>query len=126
MRLTTSTLDISRLKMATPLLWSTATLRAMLSAKAVLPMEGRAARMTRLDGLEAADHGVEIAEAGLAPDGAVPLGHEPLELGEALGDELADGLELPGHPALGDVEHHLLGPVDELDGRAAPAGSPSR
>ena len=36
--------------MATPLSWSTATLRAMLRAKAVLPMEGRAARMTRLEG----------------------------------------------------------------------------
>ncbi len=50
MRLTTSALDISRLKMATPCCWSTATLRAMLSAKAVLPMEGRAARMMRFDG----------------------------------------------------------------------------
>ena len=28
-----------------------------------------------------------------------------------------DGLELPDDPGLRDVEHHLLGPVDEIHGR---------
>ena len=44
---TSCSLDISRLKMATAFFVARAPLTAMLRARAVLPMEGRAAMMTR-------------------------------------------------------------------------------
>ena len=48
-RLPSWSADISRENTATGMLWSTAALRAMFRAKAVLPTDGRAARMMRSD-----------------------------------------------------------------------------
>ena len=90
----------------------------MLSAKAVLPMEGRAASIIRFAGWKPLMMIVQVTETGLAADGVMPLRHGPLQFGEALADQLPDGLELSrSHPGLRDVEHHLLGLVDELHGR---------
>ena len=47
MRLTNCTFAISSEKKAIGMFWSTAMFFAMLSAKAVLPIAGRAARITR-------------------------------------------------------------------------------
>ena len=55
---------ISRLKMATERSWVSAACSAMPSARAVLPMLGRAATTMTLPGLEAADDAVEVGEAG--------------------------------------------------------------
>ena len=48
-RLVSCTADISRENTATGIWWSTAALRAMFSARAVFPMDGRAARIMRSD-----------------------------------------------------------------------------
>ena len=96
----------------------------MPSANADLPMLGRPATMIEVAGLEARRHLVDVAEAGgRAGHLAARLVHLR-DLLEALADEHLDVLEAAADPVLGEVEHHLLGPVDELR-RLARAG-PSR
>ena len=71
-------------------------------------------------GLEARRHLVDVAEArGRAGHLAARLVHLR-DLLEALAHELVDALEAAADAVLGEVEDHLLGPVDELRRLARP------
>ena len=92
----------------------------MPSANADLPMLGPAGDDDQVARLEARGHLVDVAEAGgRAGHLAARLVHLR-DLLEALAHELVDALEAAADPVLGEVEDHLLGPVDELRRLAGP------
>ena len=115
-RCVTSLFDISSVKSATGTSWRTARFCAMQSASADFPIDGRAATMIRLPGLEARGELVELLEAGRdarhVGAGLVEV-HDPLE---ALLQQPLDVAEVARDALLGELEDDLLGPVDEVGG----------
>ena len=82
-----------------------------------LPIDGRAAMMIRLPGWKPP----VISSRSLKPDG-VPVSdvferREPVELVELLVEHLLDCAELLLAVVVGDLEHGLLGPFDEVPRR---------
>ena len=93
----------------------------MLQTSALLPIAGRAAMMIRLPGWKPP----VISSRSLNPDGVpvsdVPSDRQPVELVELLVQDLLDRAEVLLAVVARDLEHRLLGPLDEL-ARRAPRG----
>ena len=93
----------------------------MLQTSALLPIAGRAAMMIRLPGWKPP----VISSRSLKPDGVpvseVPFEREPVELVELLVQHLLDRAEVLLAVVAGDLEHRLLGLLDELARRRAVA-----
>ena len=90
----------------------------MQRASADFPIDGRAAMMTRLPGWKPGRELVELAEPGRDAgdvDARLVQVHDPRE---ALVEQVVDVGEVAGDPLLREVEHHLLGAVDEVGGLA--------
>ena len=93
---------------------STAAFSAMLQTSALLPIAGRAAMMIRLPGWKPP----VISSRSLKPEG-VPVSdgafeREPVQLVELLVQDLLDRAEVLLAVVAGDLEHRLLGLLDEL------------
>ena len=105
---------ISRQNSATGLPCSTAAFSAMLQTSALLPIAGRAAMMIRLPGWKPP----VISSRSLKPEGVpvseVPSQREPVQLVELLVQHLLDRAEVLVAVVAGDLEHRLLGLLDEL------------
>ena len=87
---------------------------AMLHTSALLPIAGRAAMMIRLPGWKPP----VISSRSLKPDGVpvseVPFQRQPVQLVELLVQHLLDRAEVLLAVVAGDLEHRLLGLLDEL------------
>ena len=115
-RWASSASDISRLNSATGRgrSLSSATFSAMFVTSADLPIDGRAAMMIEVAGLEAAGDLVEVREARRRAGERLALGRELLPLVDLVVQDVADLAEVLLAVVVGDLEHRALGPLDEL------------
>ena len=115
-RWASSSFDISSENSATGCRSCTATCSAMFSARLVLPIDGRAARMTRFDRCSPAvmrSRSRNPVPMPVTPSGALAGG----QLGDAherVGEQLADRGEVLAVSVPREVVHDLLGLVDEI------------
>ena len=93
---------------------------AMLRASDVLPMPGRAASTIRLDFWKPAVSSSSWRKPLPVPVRSPPVGAQLGEAVERLLEQRLHVLEVAGDALVGDPEHDLLGPVDQL-GRLADA-----
>ena len=104
---------ISRLNRAT-LVSALAALTAILSASAVLPTAGRAARMMRSPRCKPARDRIEVVEASRHAGDLLLLLEQFLELLEARAEQIVDLLEVVRDACSGHVEDELLCLFDNL------------
>ena len=120
-RTTSCSLLISRLKTPTLLRSLTAACSAMLSAKLVLPTDGRAARMMRSLRWSPVEQRVEVVEARADPADLAAVGVQVLEPVVRLVEQRRQGLEARRDALLADLEQVRFRPVDGLlDRRRGP------
>ena len=121
MRFTISILDISRLKIATPLLLVNRDVTGQIEGKGSLAHGGP---RSQDDQFEPAENPVTNPSRSRKPVRQPMVGCPsvflPLQLGEVLVYADPDRLEFSGDAVLGDVEDHLLGLVDQLGRRLLP------
>ena len=116
MRMNSCSFDISRLNMPTVLPASMPQCSAMFSTKLVLPIDGRAATMTRSDFWKP-----EVISSRSTKPLGTPV-TRPAVLLQLLDqliagiDELADADEAGAHAVLGDLEDRPLGFVEQVVG----------
>ena len=86
----------------------------MLQTSALLPIAGRAAMMIRLPGWKPP----VISSRSLKPEGVpvseVPSGRQPVQLVELVVQDFLDRAEVLLAVVAGDLEHRLLGLLDQL------------
>ena len=111
---------ISSEKNATGTFFSIAAYCAMLSTSAVFPIDGRAATMTRSDGLEAGRQLVEIGEAARDAGDRLAAALQRLDALHRRPHQLLHAREALQPALLAHLEDLLLGVVEQLFGRGAP------
>ena len=88
----------------------------MFSTKLVLPIDGRAAMMHQVAGLQAGRHLVQLGEAGRHAGHQAAVLLQLAERVEAALHQVGEGMKPAADALVGDLEDALLGAVEDLVG----------